>query len=220
MLGEARHMGRRMGMRRHANGAARRGLVLALLGSVALVVAAFARGDAEERRIVPLALPAPAATAGWEHKHTSFAARLVRGYGIEEAVADEFTDWILEASTRQRLAPELVASLVMTESTFRKNVRSPMGAVGPAQVRADLWSAFCGGSLFDPEQNVYCGAQILAHYMEACARVSNPDPQQAEQCALRSYNVGFGNRDNVYFLEAAARYVAKIDRYRTPLSEA
>lgn len=219
MLGDARRIGHRIKVRSRANGAARRGLVLALLGSVALVAAVFARGDAEARRVVPLALPVASAGA-WEQERTSFAAKLVRGYGIEEAVAAEFTDWILEASVRQRLAPELVASLVMTESTFRKNVRSSMGAVGPAQVRADLWGGFCGGSLFDPEQNVYCGAQILAHYMEACARVSDPDPQQAELCALRSYNVGFGNRDNVYFLEAAARYVAKIDRYRMPLTEA
>ena len=207
-------------MRRKVGGAACRGLLLALFGGAALVLAVFARGDAEARRIVPLALPVAIEAGAWEQERADFAARLVRGYRIDAEVAREFTDWILEASVRQRLAPELVASLVMTESTFRKNVRSAMGAVGPAQVRADLWSAFCGGSLDEPEQNIYCGAQILAHYMEACARASDSDPKQAELCALRSYNVGFGNRDNVYFVEAAARYVAKIDRYLTPLTQA
>ena len=207
------------GLHRKASGAACRGVLLALLGGAALVLAVFARGDAEARRIVPLALPIAEASL-WEQERVDFAAKLVRGYRIDAAVANEFTGWILEASVRQRLEPELVASLVMTESSFRKHVRSPMGAVGPAQVRADLWSAFCGGSLHDPEQNVYCGAQILAHYMEACARVSNADREQAEHCALRSYNVGFGNRNNVYFVDAAARYLAKIDRYLTPLTQA
>ena len=39
----------------------------------------------------------------------------------------------------------------------------------------------------------------------------------AEECALRAYNVGFGNRNNVYFLAAATRYLDKIDRYRASL---
>ncbi len=199
------------------NGAARVSVILGFLCLASLVCAAVARGDGDARRLVPLSLPEiSAGLPVWADQRTAFAVRLRRGYGLGEKTAHEFAGWILEAGVRQHLAPELLASLVMAESSFRKHVRSPMGATGPAQVRADLWHEFCGGYLDDPEQNLYCGAQILAHYHEACARSAATD--DAESCALRSYNVGFRNRDNVYFLEAAARYIAKISRYRAPLT--
>ena len=206
------------------SGIAARGALLALAGGVALVCALMVRGDAAQNgaphRLIPVAIPAAQATKPhWHEERGAFADRLVRGYGISAAVADEFAGWLLEAAVRQQLQPELLASLVMAESSFRKYVRSPMGAIGPAQVRADLWHSFCGGQLDDPEQNIYCGAQILAHYKDICARRS-ATPKAAETCALRSYNVGYGNRDNEYFLEAAIRYTTKIDRYRSPLTEA
>ena len=186
---------------------------------VALATTVFARSDADARRVVPLAIPAATANKPrWDEERTVFAAKLVRGYGLEATVANEFAGWILEASVRQQLAPELLASLVMAESSFRKHVRSSFGAIGPAQVRPDYWSAFCGNDLLDPEQNVYCGAQILAYYQDVCARRTR-NPGAAEACALRSYNVGYYNRDNVYFAEAATRYLAKIDRYRSPLAD-
>ena len=201
-------------------GAAQRGLLMALLGATALIATVFARGDADARRFVPLAVPTvPALKQSWADERLAFAHRLQRGYGLERDIAEEFAGWILEAAARQNFQPELVASLVMAESSFRKHVRSPIGAMGPAQVRTDLWHSFCGGDLADPEQNLYCGAQILAYYQGVCARTAN-SAEQAERCALRSYNVGYGNRNNVYFLDAAARYVAKIDRYRAPLNEA
>ena len=171
---------------------------------------------------IEVALSIPAATAErptWGDQRQAFSGRLVRGYGLDEAVADEFAAWILEASTRQRLAPELIASLVMTESSFRKDARSHVGAVGPAQVQPDLWSNFCGADLHNPEENIYCGAQILAHYENVCRRESDT-LEAAKACALRSYNAGFHNQDNVYFKQVHKRYAAKIDRYRSPLIEA
>ena len=203
---------------RSADGAARGGALLALV-LCASALAVFARGDADSRHRAPLAIPAATATKPhWDEERGVFAARLVRGYGLERAVADEFAGWILEASARQGLAPELIASLVVAESSFRKHARSAMGATGPAQVRADLWSGFCGGFLDDPEQNLYCGAQILAHYQGICGMEAATD-QEAAACALRSYNVGYGNRQNTYFLAAAARYEAKIARFLRLLEE-
>lgn len=193
--------------------------VFAAFAFAAVLVTTALPGD-DTRRIVPVAIPAATASKPrWDDERIAFASKLVRGYGLKTRVANEFSGWILEAAARQRLAPELLASLIMTESSFRKHVRSPIGAIGPAQVRAQMWDTFCGGNLHDPEQNVYCGAQILAHYQHVCARRAK-SPEAAEACALRSYNLGYGNRDNIYFAEAAIRYVAKIDRYRSPLSEA
>ena len=154
-----------------------------------------------------------------------FGGQVSNAFGINQNVATEFADWILEASERQNLSPELIASLVITESSFRKNVRSNVGAVGPAQVRPDYWGSFCGADdlddpeqniysgsarhsrysvqddLDDPEQNIYCGAQILSHLLERCGG--------DQACALAAYNVGpYANRAN-----AARRYVNKVDRY-------
>ena len=151
-----------------------------------------------------VAMAKPAATARLirQTEVARFGSRVSNAFGINNNVATEFADWILEASERQQIEPELLASLVVTESSFRKSVRSNVGAVGPAQVRPDYWSDFCGTSdLLDPEQNVYCGAQILSHLMERC--------EGDQACALAAYNVGpYAKRAG-----AAKRYVKKIDRY-------
>lgn len=190
--------------------------VLALV--VGVTSATFVRANEGGRDVVDLTVPAQPAEPGWDAQRRAFAARLQRGYGIGHDVAVEFAGWILEASVRQNLEPELLASVVMTESSFRKDARSITGAVGPAQVRPDLWRQFCGGDLYDPEQNLYCGALILRHYRDICA-ASTPDSLTlAQECALRAYNVGFGNRNNVYYLAATTRYLDKIDRYRESLA--
>jgi hypothetical protein len=135
-----------------------------------------------------------------------FGSRVSNAFGIKGEVATEFADWILEASERQQLTPELLASLVITESSFRKDARSNVGAIGPAQVRPDYWGKFCGTSdLSDPEQNVYCGAQVLSYHLERC--------EGDTDCALAAYNVGpYAKRE-----QAAQRYVTKVGRYLSNL---
>ncbi|MCY3818099.1 MAG: lytic transglycosylase domain-containing protein [Gammaproteobacteria bacterium] len=183
-------------------------LLLAAMCAVAVACTAT-RADEERRTFLAVALPQPDSRATWAEEREAFAARLAQAFHVEPSVADEFAAWILESSTRQALPPELLASLVMTESSFRKDVRSAMGAVGPGQVRPDLWGAWCGVNLAEPEENIDCAARILAHYVEVCAHRTT----EAEACALRSYNVGYRNRNNRYFVAAADRYLAKIQRY-------
>ena len=138
-----------------------------------------------------------------------FGQRMSLGFGIDQGLANEFSAWILEAAERQKLSPELIASLVLTESSFRKYVVSHVGAVGPTQVRPDYWASFCGVSnLKDPEQNVYCGAQVLRHLVDRCTGNYN--------CALSAYNVGFNTTPG----PAAARYIAKIDLHMDWLENA
>lgn len=141
----------------------------------------------------------------WSTEVEAFALRITQGYGVRHDVAMEFSPWILEAAERQQLEPELLAGLVLTESSFRKNVTSSVGAIGPAQVRPEFWGQFCGtGELSDPAENIYCGAQILAHYKERCG---------AEACALQAYNIGpYSAR-----VQAGQRYVAKVGQWRDAL---
>lgn len=155
---------------------------------------------------VAFAVPAANETqVAWHAEVDAFGDKVAGAFGVPQTTAQEFAGWILEASQRQQLEPELLASLVLTESSFRKNVRSHVGAIGPAQVRPEYWSRFCGiADLDDPAENIYCGAQVLSHLVERCGD---------EGCALGAYNIGIhGERE-----QAARRYVAKVDRYRDHL---
>tara|TARA_Y100001934_G_scaffold204968_1_gene242353 strand:- start:328 stop:993 length:666 start_codon:yes stop_codon:yes gene_type:complete len=141
----------------------------------------------------------------WQTEVDAFGRKMARAFQVRETTANEFAGWILEASRRQDLEPELLASLVLTESSFRKHARSPAGAVGPAQVRPEYWRSFCGvKDLSDPAENIYCGAQILAYKADRCG---------GEKCALGAYNIGFNSQRH----HAARRYVAKVDHYRDQL---
>lgn len=152
--------------------------------------------------LVAFAVPAkPENLRPWGVEVNQFASKVTRAFGVRETTAQEFSGWILEASERHDFEPELIASLVLTESSFRKQVRSHVGALGPAQVRPEMWGRFCGASdLSDPAENIYCGAQVLAHLRDACGDNS---------CALKAYNVGRYSKQH----DAANRYLAKIDKH-------
>ncbi|MEM9621254.1 MAG: lytic transglycosylase domain-containing protein [Pseudomonadota bacterium] len=188
------------------------GTALAALSTVAaLATLSFSLGSVVHNTDVVYYSLAKPATTGRVVRQTEvahFGTKVSNAFGIEHHVAKEFADWILEASERQELAPELLASLVVTESSFRKSVRSNVGAVGPTQIRPDFWGEFCGDhELTDPELNVYCGAQVLSHMLERC--------DGDHDCALAAYNIGpYGDRE-----DAARRYLNKIDRYLTSLEK-
>ena len=153
-----------------------------------------------EPELIALQIPISLSRQSFEQEVSPLATQISTAFGIDQEKAMEFGGWILEASDRQNLPTELLASLIFTESSFRKHVSSSVGAIGPAQVRPDLWSDFCGGAdLYDPEQNIYCGAQILRHFYERC--------EDNFDCALSAYNVGL-NGTNKF---AANRYLRKVD---------
>jgi soluble lytic murein transglycosylase-like protein len=192
-----------------------RGLCVSLGASavvvVALLMVSFAVSKVagyQEFETIALATPTATSRLIRQNEVAHFGNRVSNAFGIKGEVATEFADWILEASERQRLTPELLASLVVTESSFRKVARSHVGAIGPTQVRPDYWGEFCGQpDLHDPEQNVYCGAQVLSHLMERC--------EGDQACGLAAYNVGpYARRAG-----AANRYVKKIDGYMTSLEK-
>ena len=174
-------------------------LAFAVMGADAV----RALSDATQPQAHAVELPAaPSPSVSWADERKAFAEKKSMAFGLRHAVAHEFAGWILEAATRQQLSPELLASVVLAESSFRKNVRSKVGAFGPAQVRVDYWHSFCGGDLHDPAENIYCGAQILATFQDACGGI---------ECALRYYNLGPRNANRTRWLPAGARYIAKID---------
>jgi len=181
----------------------------AALGMSALVAIQVDAGRDVERAF---ALPSVEDRGTWGDEVEAFSLRLEEGFGLGSDKADAFAGWILEASTRQNVSPELLASLIYTESTFRTRARSWSGAIGPAQVKPRFWTRFCGGAdLSDPEHNIYCGAQIVAHYAEQCGDF---------ECAFRLYNVGPSNLRDPYYEERSDVYLAKIESGRARLAEA
>ena len=173
-------------------------------GSVSFATGAVL--TSQQTTTTPFALPAIETHDTWNEEVSRFSERVTSAFGVRPATADEFSAWILEAAERQAFDPDLLAGKIATESSFRKVARSHVGAIGPAQVRPDYWSRFCGTSdLTDPEQNIYCGAQVLAYYRERCG---------GEVCALQAYNIGlYGTRQR-----AANRYVNKVDRNREAIA--
>lgn len=133
---------------------------------------------------------------------------LIANFSLDREKAGNFARWIQDASFKFNVPESLLTSLIMTESDFRYNAVSHVGAVGPTQVVPKFWSQICDGDIInDPEANVHCGAKALTHYYhKRCDR--NPT------CAVTMYNVG----PTAYFspsIEAKAameRYLAKINR--------
>lgn len=189
---------------------------LALLPVLALPFAMAAGWVSETLSSAPQSVIKPIAIPELELRQPAetvdaFAERLQQVFGLPEARSQVFADWILEASTRHDLEPSVLASLIYTESSFRKQVTSWAGAIGPAQVKPKYWTEFCGGTeLDDPEHNVYCGAQVLAHFRERCGDL---------ECALRLYNVGPGNMRLPQYQKASSRYLVRIRSNRSMFEE-
>ena len=170
--------------------------------SIASQSAAISHGPTRRLQLVLPDLPSSTHMKQAE----ALALKLVAGFGVKLPVALEFSDWILEASARQRMEPDLIASLIFAESSFRKFAQSRVGAVGPAQVRPHYWGAFCGhADLNDPEENIYCGAQVLGYLFERC--------EGDQRCALSAYNIGMNSKR----FAAGLRYIDKIDRHMQTL---
>lgn len=113
---------------------------LAIVGPVLLAAGFAHRVEDAAYRTFAFAVPAPENSyVTWNSEVSEFGTKVSQAFGVRPSTATEFAGWILEASTRQELEPELLASLVLTESSFRKNVRSHVGAIGPAQVRPEYW---------------------------------------------------------------------------------
>ena len=149
----------------------------------------------------------PKAEITWQDEVEQFANKLSEAYNLNHKTATEFSPWLLEAAERQQVTPELLASLIYTESSFRKYVSSHVGAVGPAQVRPVFWESYCGSKELssNPAENIYCGAQVLAYFREVC--------EQDMKCALQSYNVGFTSFKKGAYIQARKRYLAKVNKH-------
>ncbi|MND12012.1 Transglycosylase SLT domain protein [compost metagenome] len=131
-----------------------------------------------------------------------FAKLLTIAYKIPEKKANNFADWILEATSDVDVPEELLAGVIMAESTFNYHPVSSVGAVGPGQLKPKFWKELCP-NIKDPKHNVKCAATVLHHYYDDyCDREWN--------CAVRTYNVGPTNMKSQKFAKASKIYLNKV----------
>lgn len=160
---------------------------------------------------VQVSAETPSEKVSREDEIRRLANTLRASYQMGEIRAVKFASWILEAHTKSGVPVGHIAALLATESSFRYQARSHVGAIGPAQVVPRFWSEFCKGSLKEPGANVLCGARVLAHYRKTC-----PD----WRCAFQKYNVGPRGYIDPENAEAIKRYIAKIQSHQAELEAA
>lgn len=134
------------------------------------------------------------------------ASEIARAYKINASRAQNFSEWILMSSLYSDVPYQLLTGVIMTESSFRYQARSSVGAVGPAQIRPKFWQDFCSTlNLQDPEQNIECSGRILRRYYDKYCR------SEDWGCATGLYNVGPTNyRKSPYHRNASVRYRQKV----------
>lgn len=135
--------------------------------------------------------------------------RIQRAYGLDPLTSDNFSWWIVDAADYFHLPENILAALIMTESTFRTDAVSYVGAIGPAQIRPEIWSEFCLYDIQKPEHNIFCGARILSHYLNRY----NGDWSKA----ISAYNVGPSRVYQRRYAKARHRYKTKIKSYEQAL---
>jgi len=137
---------------------------------------------------------------------------ITNAYNVKKSVADNYASWILQSSTYSETPELILAALIMTESTYRGNVTSSVGAVGPTQIRMKYWRELCPFGDKNEKENIICGGMILSHYY-------NNNCSQDWACALQLYNVGPTNFKQEKYKQAGKRYLNKIKSYTAMLEK-
>lgn len=92
---------------------------------------------------------------------------------------------IYDEAMKNNLAPEMLAAVVHTESSFVPTARSTRGAVGLMQLVPSTGRWMGADNLDDPAQNIQAGAKYLRYLTDRFAG--------DQQKAIAAYNAGEGN---------------------------
>jgi hypothetical protein len=99
-----------------------------------------------------------------------------------------FQTMIANAATQYNVPAGVLAAIMIVESSGNPNARSGVGAIGLMQVMPGTARTVCGisnaNSLFDPQTNINCGAQVIATEL---GRFNNLN------LAFAAYNGGSGS---------------------------
>jgi soluble lytic murein transglycosylase-like protein len=112
---------------------------------------------------------------------------------------------IRTAASEANMDPALLVGLVRTESNFRPDARSPVGAMGLTQVMPLTGRAKKCGDLSNPMENLRCGLRVLGAFMKWY--------KGDIYLSLSGYNAGHGMPDKAartHGLPANADYVEAV----------
>lgn len=126
--------------------------------------------------------------------------RIVKVYKRPRAQASDIASAIIEASQTFNIRWQILSSMIGAESSFNPDARSFAGAIGPLQVRPQIWG-YLDYDLTNTRQNVMAGAYILQGYKARCG---------SWECAIAAYNVGITNFTRNKKRNAQQRYMAKV----------
>ena len=124
-----------------------------------------------------------------EAQRTSTIESLASTFRVELPLAEDIHD----AAVNFEIDPEVAFGLVQAESSFRKAVVSPVGAVGLTQVMPatarDVEPGTTRGDLMNPEVNLRIGFKYLRQLLEKY--------EGDQELALTAYNRGPGTVDRL-----------------------
>jgi soluble lytic murein transglycosylase-like protein len=150
----------------------------------------------------------------WTQETAHFAEQLMRAFDISPEKAAIYSPIIIRASIQSDISEIVLASIIMTESTFKEDAVSHVGAYGATQIRPIYWEQFCSEinlDIYSLEGNVNCGATIVSFLMESYCEFDIT-------CALEHYNVGRTNLlTSAKHRQAGKRYTTKIQTYKNQL---
>ncbi len=115
-----------------------------------------------------------------------YAKYLYRGSQASLYLHENFLPWqyfIVKASQKYALRPELIAAVIKAESDFDADVVSPKGAQGLMQIMPATQDYLNLHEPFDPEGNIMAGSAYLREQLDYFG---------SEELALAAYNAGPG----------------------------
>lgn len=106
----------------------------------------------------------------------------------------KYVEYVEKASNEYNLSTSFIYAVIRTESKFKSDAQSGVGACGLMQITPDTFETYMNirgesgkyttNDLFDPAINIDYGCYILRDHLDTFGN---------EECALAAYNAGPGN---------------------------
>ncbi len=140
-----------------------------------------------------------AATSDTKKPEETIGTQMAAALGIRwlPPVLDRWKPLILAAATRHNVDPDVLAIMMLVESSGDPDAKSPSGAMGLLQIMPKTGESiakernianFAPEKLADPETNLDFGAWYLARQVDTFGK--DKDPSQKVELAAAAYNGG------------------------------